>query len=142
MQHVKLMPDLPDDGPLEDHVLGCLEERGLPTDNLAYRTFEYTRLPAVLQTGTDRDDRSNVKYYEDEDKLMEQAGLSPILHAKQVTWVTPASHLRLSHGKGRPYAIAVYDADQFETLNSANGFSKFKNPFGQYQALVAVFKRD
>jgi hypothetical protein len=142
MQHVKLMPDLPEDGPLEDHVLGCLRERGLPTENLSYRTFEYTKLQTVLQTGTDRDDKSNVRYYEDEDKLMEQAGLSPFLHAKQVTWVSPVSHLRLSHGRGRPYAIAVYDADQLETLNPANGFSKFKNPFGQYQALVAVFKID
>ena len=142
MQHIKLMPDLPDDGPLEEHVLRCLTERGLKTKNLFYRTFEYHRLRHVLQTGTDRDDTSHVRYLEDEDKIMERAGLSPYLHAKQVTWVTPASQLRLSQSRGRPYAIAVYDGDKIEVLNSANGFSKFKNPGSQYTALVAVFKRD
>jgi len=142
MQHVKLMPDLPEDGPLEDHVMGCLKERNLPTEDLVYRTFEYARLSTVLQTGTDRDHKSNIKYYEDEDKIMAQVGLSPILHAKQVTWVTQASHLSKSHGIGRPYAIAVYDGNQLETLNSGNGFSRFKNPIGQGLALVAVFKRD
>ncbi|MDP3729077.1 MAG: hypothetical protein Q8R18_06540 [bacterium] len=142
MGRFKLLADLPQEGPLWEHVVKELKKKALLKNNLYFRTISYYRLKETLQNGTDRDNNSNLEYNDNEKELMTREGLSPFIQKDRVTWITKIEYLKRDFGKQKPYAIVIYDGDCLKILNTANGFAMFIAPFIQQRALLAVFKRD
>jgi len=148
MLHPKLKPNLPNQD-IYEYILSNL---GIKTpDNIFYREFDPDRLELMLTEGTDREIGSEIDKYHGELRIVKSLGLCPFLHAKEFTWVHKLGE-RINATPLGKIAIAIYDGSQLElfyesTLPSGapfhtRGFAKFTNPDNQYNALLAVFKRE
>ncbi len=123
---------------ISDYIRESITRLGYDTKGLKVRMFDARRLDLALNTGTDRDDGSNLKHVDGvEPKLMKVFGLNAaneVTYASQLhRWSGPSNFIAGSYD-----AIIVYHGDQLYKIGQeSNGFSAFLG--SPLQAAIAIF---